>query len=113
MNKPLHALAVAAIAALGTFSSAAWAQAAGSIVVRGRVPVHEVNRELGIELPESPQWSTMGGLAIALAGSLPVAGARLDAGHGTTLEVVEASERRVQCVRIRTARRPRQPSQHA
>ncbi len=25
----------------------------GGILVRGRVPVHEINRELGIELPES------------------------------------------------------------
>lgn len=83
----------------------------GGILVRGRVPVHEVNRELGIDLPESPTWSTMGGLATALAGTMPEAGTRLDAGHGTTLEVVEASGHRVQRVRIRTAQKPRKPSE--
>jgi putative hemolysin len=82
----------------------------GSILVRGRVPVHEINRELGIDLPESPTWSTMGGLATALAGSMPKAGTLLDAGHGTMLEVLEASGHRVQRVRIRTARRPRKSS---
>ena len=78
-------------------------------VVRGRVPVHEVNRELGLQLPESSAWSTMGGLATALAGMLPSAGTTLDAGHGTTLEVLDASERKVQSVRIRTSRAPRPP----
>lgn len=78
----------------------------GGILVRGRVPVHEINRELGIELPESPDWSTIGGLATALAGSLPAEGARLTTTDGTTLEVVETSERGVQRVRIRTARGP-------
>jgi putative hemolysin len=82
----------------------------GGILVRGRVPVHEINRELGIELAESPTWSTIGGLVTALAGSLPQPGTRLDAGHGTTLEVVEASGHRVHRVRIRTSRAARKPS---
>jgi putative hemolysin len=81
----------------------------GSFLVRGRVPVHEINRELGIELPESIAWSTLAGLATALAGRVPTPGTKLDAGHGTTLEVVEASERRVQRVRIHATRPSRAP----
>jgi putative hemolysin len=84
----------------------------GNIVVRGQIPVHEINREMGIDLPEGPLWTTIGGLAMTLAGAMPKTGAILAAGHGMTLEVVDASERRVQLVRIRTPRpeavRPRQ-----
>jgi putative hemolysin len=83
----------------------------GGILVLGRVPVHEINRELGIELPESKTWLTIGGLVTALSGSLPRPGARLDAGHETTLEVVEASGHRVHRVRIRTSRAARKPSE--
>lgn len=86
-------------------------EADGAVVVHGRVPVHEVNRELGIELPEGSAWSTVGGLATALAGSLPAAGAALDAGHDTTLEVLEVSAHRVHRVRIRTSRRARRRSE--
>lgn len=83
----------------------------GSFLVRGRVPVHELNRELGLELRESAAWSTVGGLATALAGSLPSRGTTLDAGPGVTLEVVDASPRRVERVRIRTAQAARRPSE--
>jgi putative hemolysin len=62
--------------------------------------VHEVNRELGIELPEGPGWSTIAGLAMSLAGSIPEAGARILAGPGLALEIAEASERAVLAVRI-------------
>ena len=82
----------------------------GSVLVRGRVPVHEVNRELGIELPEGSAWSTVAGLAMSLAGAIPRAGARLSAGHGLTLEVIEASERRVLAVRIETSRASTRPA---
>lgn len=73
----------------------------GTVLVRGRVPVHEVNRELGIELPEGPGWTTVAGLAIALAGTFPPRGARLDAGRGIVIEVEDSSERKIQLVRIR------------
>jgi putative hemolysin len=79
-------------------------QADGTALVRGRIPVHEVNRELGIELPESPDWVTMGGLAMALAEGIPQIGMQLQAAPGVTLEIVEATERRVLSVRVRTTR---------
>ena len=72
----------------------------GGAVVRGRVPVHEVNRELGVELPEGPGWVTLAGLAISLAGAIPKEGTRLAAGRGVTLEILEASSRRVSTIRV-------------
>ncbi len=76
----------------------------GNLVVRGRVPVHELNRELGLDLPESPGWTTVGGLAMSLAGAIPRAGTSLKAGPGLTIEVIEATERKVQLVRIHLSR---------
>jgi len=72
----------------------------GAALVRGDVAVREVNRELGTDLPESADWSTVAGLCIALAGGIPEAGTRLRAG-GAVLEVVEATPRQVRKVRIR------------
>lgn len=75
----------------------------GHVVARGVVAVHELNRELGLDLPEDPRWVTVGGLATALAGGIPQPGARLAAGP-ILLEVLEATERRVLSVRLHLAR---------
>lgn len=76
----------------------------GRVLVRGRMPVHELNRELGLELPESTGWTTIGGLVTAHAGEIPKAGRRVTLEDGVVLEVVEATERRVQAVRIHPVR---------
>jgi putative hemolysin len=73
----------------------------GAFLVRASMPVREVNRELGLALPEGEGWSTLAGLAIALAGGIPRIGARLVASGGATLEVVEATARLVRTVRLR------------
>lgn len=78
-------------------------EADGSSVVLGSVTVREANRALGLELPEGETWSTIGGLCLALAGRIPDAGTRLTVEDGTSLEIVEASSRRVRSVRIRPA----------
>jgi putative hemolysin len=75
----------------------------GSILVRGRVPVHEVNRDLGIALPEDPAFTTIAGLTTALAGAIPRVGLTLHAG-GVEIEVTEATDRRVVAVRLRLSR---------
>ncbi len=72
----------------------------GSALVRGAMAIRDVNRELGIELPEGDGWTTIGGLCVALAGGIPQAGTRLQSGD-QTLEVVEASARAVGLVRVR------------
>jgi putative hemolysin len=76
----------------------------GSALVLGSAPIREVNRELDIELPDDGDWTTIAGLCLALAGRVPVAGDVLDAPDGVTLEIVEATPRRVRVVRVRVAR---------
>jgi putative hemolysin len=78
----------------------------GSAVVNGAAPIRDVNRSLGLELPEEGDFTTMGGLVLSLAGRVPNAGEVLTLPDGTTLEVVDVSPRRVRAVRIR----PLEPS---
>lgn len=75
----------------------------GTVLVRGHVPVHEINRELGVDLPESPDWVTVAGLASSLANRVPPVGVRLAAGK-ITIEIVDANERRVLAVRLHLPR---------
>jgi putative hemolysin len=72
----------------------------GSAVVRGDVPVREVNRALGLDLPEGGDYTSVGGLCVALAGAVPERGTRLRSPDGSELEVLEASPRVVRRVRI-------------
>jgi putative hemolysin len=72
----------------------------GSALVRGTAPLREVNRELGLALPEEG-GTTLAGLAIARTGWLPAPGTVVTLEDGTTLEVVEATSRRVNLVRVR------------
>lgn len=72
----------------------------GAALVQGIASVRDVNRALGLDLPEGDDFTTVAGLCIALAGWIPPTGARLTAEDGTLLEVVDASPRRVRTVRI-------------
>ncbi|AKT37250.1 hemolysin family protein [Chondromyces crocatus] len=73
----------------------------GSVVVQGDVPVREVSRVLGVELPEGERWSTMAGLCLEVAGRIPTVGERFTAEGGVELEIVDASPRHVRTVRVR------------
>lgn len=76
-------------------------EATGAWVLLGTVPLREVARSTGIELPELGEGRSVGGLLIALAGDrVPVAGERFPIDDGHELEVVEASVRRVRVVRL-------------
>jgi len=74
----------------------------GSALVRGDLPIREANRLLDLDLPEGEGWSTVAGLAIALAAGIPPPGARLRSGD-VSLEVVEATPHAVRLVRVRRA----------
>jgi putative hemolysin len=78
----------------------------GTALVRGDAPIREVNRALELDLPEGEGYTTLAGLCIALAGSVPDRGTTLRTGDGTELEVVEASPRVVRLVRVRPAVSP-------
>jgi putative hemolysin len=80
-------------------------EADGSAVVRGDTPIREVNRELGIELEEPPGVSSIAGLCHALAGGIPNRNARLAAGDGSVLVVLDATPRVVKQVRVIPAAR--------
>ena len=73
----------------------------GSYVVLGGMPVHAVNRAIDFDLPESERYSTLAGLCIVLAGHIPKPGEVSAVPGGASLEVVEASARRVKLVRVR------------
>ena len=75
-------------------------QADGSTLVRGDTPLHDVNRELGLELPISPTASTLGGLFLALHGQFPSVGASVVLPGGVDAEVTETSARRILVVRL-------------
>jgi putative hemolysin len=73
----------------------------GSILIQGSVPVREVNRELEISLPEGESWTTVAGLTAVRASSIPRPGWKTTFDDGTQLEVVDASPRKVELIRLR------------
>jgi putative hemolysin len=72
----------------------------GRFVVPGEMPVHEVNRELDVSLPEGAGFDTVAGLLIERRGWIPRTGDRFDLPGGLVLEVLESTPRRVKRVRI-------------
>ena len=72
----------------------------GSVIVNGTTPIRDVNRALGLDLPEEGDFTTVAGLVLARSGRIPAAGERVAVEGGVTLEVAEASPRRVRAVRI-------------
>jgi putative hemolysin len=78
----------------------------GSALVPGWLPTRKVNRQLHTTLPISRDSTTIAGLCMALALAVPPTGSILKTPDGTTLEVVEASSRRVRTVRIRPPASP-------
>jgi putative hemolysin len=74
-------------------------QADGSLLVQGDVPLHEVNRDLRLELSGGGR-TTLGGFCIFLAQGLPQEGQELEASDGTRLRVERATRRSVELVRV-------------
>jgi len=75
----------------------------GVALVSAGTSVREVNRELDLELPEDGDWTTMGGLCVAFAGRIPAVGDVVELPNGVRLEVLEATPRRVQSLRVRVS----------
>jgi putative hemolysin len=72
----------------------------GALVVRGDIPLREINRELAVALEEPAGVTTIAGLCSKLANGIPNRGARLAANDGIALEVLDATTRVVRQVRI-------------
>lgn len=75
-------------------------EASGAFLVRGDVPLRDLNREADLALPEADTWSTVAGLCLELAGRIPKAGESFASPDGTALEIVAASPRQVKRVRV-------------
>ncbi len=76
-------------------------EADGSYRVLANVPIRDVNRELGVELPEDGDWTTVAGLCLSLARHIPSVGETVTTDNGYVLEVLDASPRRIRAVRLR------------
>ncbi len=78
-------------------------------LVQAQAALRDVNRELGLELDEYQDYSTVAGLCIALSGgAIPEPGTKLPTEGGLVLEVLESSPRRVRTVRFHLPRPPEQ-----
>jgi putative hemolysin len=71
----------------------------GRILADAAVSVHALSAYLGIELPESPDYESLGGLLIHQAGRVPPVGTRIEA-FGLSFVVRDADEKRVAKVEI-------------
>ena len=86
------------------------AEGPGVYVALGTAPVHEINRELGTDLPVGPGYSTLAGLLLHQERAIPAAGARITLPGGLEAEVVEATSQRVRRVRLRLPSPPAEPT---
>jgi putative hemolysin len=72
----------------------------GTVLVNAALPIRELNRVLGVELPEDGKWHTLAGLALSVAGRVPTPGEVFTLDSGIKLEMVDVSPRRVRAVRL-------------
>ena len=72
----------------------------GTAIVAGGTSLHGVNRELGLDLPEGADYSTVAGLCLAIAGRIPAIGDQIPVPGRAILEIIDASRQRVRTVRI-------------
>ncbi len=84
-----------------TPSAAFQAEGPGSWIVQATAPLHEVNRELGLDLPAGPGYSTLAGLLLHVAGTIREPGARISLPGAVVAEVLDATRQRIRAVRLR------------
>jgi putative hemolysin len=76
----------------------------GAYLALGSTPVHEVNRELGTDLPTGPGFSTIAGLLLQQERVIPPTGTCIGLPGGIEAEVLEATAQRIRRVRLRLLR---------
>ncbi|MFM7292035.1 MAG: hemolysin family protein [Planctomycetia bacterium] len=67
--------------------------------VLAHVPVARLNERLGLSLPEEAGYETIGGFVFHQCGSVPEVGRTVES-HGALLEVLAATRRRIDLVRV-------------
>ena len=75
----------------------------------GRVAIEELNRVLGLNLPEDAGYETLGGFVSTTVGRIPESGASFEY-EGTRYVVIDAEPQRVNRVRIELAPQPAEKS---
>jgi putative hemolysin len=73
----------------------------GTYLIEGTAHLREVSRQLDIDLPDEGNWTTLAGLVLHLAEGMPRAGDKFTLPNGVTLEVVDATPRRIKSIRVR------------
>ncbi len=76
---------------------------ANAASVEGRTPIDDLNRALDLDLPESEEYETVGGLLFTRLGRVPSSGEHVEV-HGVRFTVEDADERRVHRVRVEVER---------
>lgn len=78
----------------------------GGWIVDGKMGIIDINEELGIKIPPSPEYDTIGGYIVHRAGTIPAKGWRIHLDE-FDLEVLSSDERAVDKIRI-TPENPQQ-----
>jgi putative hemolysin len=86
------------------------AEGEGRYLIDAATPVHEINRELDIELAQGPGWSTLAGLLINEAQRIPEPGTTFELPDGIQAEVVDADPTRIRQVRLRIPTSAEEPA---
>ena len=71
----------------------------GTIMVQARMPIYELNEELGSRLPESDDYDSLGGYIFSVLGRIPKSGEVLEV-PGYSLRVHSATHRHIQVVQM-------------
>jgi CBS domain containing-hemolysin-like protein len=71
--------------------------------VGGRAHVADLNKALHVQVPESDEYDTVGGLLFSLMGRVPEAGEHYDV-DGVRFTILEADERRIERVKVSVRR---------
>lgn len=74
-----------------------------SLEVDGRVPIHEINAELGTELPEDADYETIAGFVFSTLGRIPATGEEFTQGP-LRVTITAAEPRKINRVRIQVLR---------
>lgn len=77
----------------------------GACEVRSQVRLSELNKRLGLSLPEEADFETVGGLVFHQAGRIPQPGEMVEV-DGVALEVLSATRSRIDWIRVEKRRGP-------
>ena len=72
--------------------------------VEGRTHIDDLNRSLDLDVPESEEYETVGGLLFSRMGRVPAAGEHYDL-DGVRFTILEADERRINRVKVAVQQR--------